>query len=207
MNIITPKRTLAIGVTGGIGSGKSEICAIFQSLGAICYSSDTIAKELMSTDTRIKRRINALFGSSMYREDGTLDKKAIAKAIFADEALKEQVNAIVHPVVIDYLAGVIEKARAATPSMLFIESALIYDAGTEELFDYIVLAISDSELSIERVMKRDSVTRTEVMQRQSAQLPPDQHKEKADFIIENNGDLYLLKSNCTFIYRLLAQLS
>jgi dephospho-CoA kinase len=208
MNITTPKRTLAIGVTGGIGSGKSEVCAIFQSLGGMYYSSDIIAKELMNTDPRIKRRINALFGSSMYREDGMLDRKAMAKAIFSNDSLKEKVNAIVHPVVIEYFVGVVEKAQTSTvPSMLFIESALIYDAEIEDLFDYIILVVSDADRSIERVMKRDSVTRTEVMQRQSAQLPPDQHKEKADFTIENNGDLQSLKSNCMFVYRLLAQLS
>ena len=208
MNGITPKRTLAIGVTGGIGSGKSEVCTMFQSLGGMYYSSDVIAKELMSTDPRIKRRINALFGSSVYREDGTLDRKAMAKAIFSDDSLKEQVNAIVHPIVIEYLLGVIEKAEASTtPAILFIESALIYDAEIEDLFDYIILVVSDADRSIERVMKRDSVPRTEVMQRRSAQLPPDQHKEKADFTIENNGDLESLKSNCTFIYNLLAHLS
>lgn len=208
MNNINPKRTLAIGVTGGIGSGKTEVCAVFQSLGGKYYSSDEIAKKLMNTDSTLKRRINTLFGKSMYREDGTLDKKAMAKLIFSDESLKVKVNAIVHPVVIDHIVNVIVEAKKSpTPSILFIESALIYDAGIEELFDYIILIVSDPDQLIKRVMNRDSVSSAEVKQRQTAQLPHDQHKEKADFTIENNSDLESLKAKCAFIYKLLTQVS
>jgi dephospho-CoA kinase len=207
MNPQIPKRTLAIGVTGGIGSGKSEVCRIFQSLGGTYYSSDLVAKELMNSDPRIKRRINALFGTSMYGEEGAIDRKAMAKAIFSDDSLKEQVNAIVHPVVIEYLTRTIEDAaKSKTPTLLFIESALIYDAGIEELFDYIILVLSNADQSAERVMKRDSVSKTEVLQRQLAQLPPDLHKEKADFTIENNGDLQALEANCEFLFSILIQI-
>ena len=203
---VKPKRTLAIGVTGGIGSGKSEVCALFQSLGGKVYSSDGIAKELTNSDAKVKRRIVQEFGPEMYKPDGTLDRKAMAKLIFSDESAKEKINAIVHPVVIDHIAKLIATAKkAAVPSMLFIESALIYEAEIDEMFDYVILVVSEDNSRIDRVMKRDSVTRNEVLQRQAAQSPADKFREDADFVIENNRDLQQLKSNCTFIYSILCQ--
>ncbi|MFI5252461.1 MAG: dephospho-CoA kinase [Bacteroidota bacterium] len=205
---MNPKRTLAIGVTGGIGSGKSEVCAIFKSLGGIIYSSDAIAKEVMNTDPRLKKRITTLCGSSIYRQDGALDKKAMAKLIFTDDLLKVKINAIVHPVVIKYLDDVIQSAKISPKiSLMFIESALIYDAGIQDLFDYIILVLSSEETSVNRVLKRDGISKSEVQARRSAQAPPEQHREKADFTIDNTGDLQSLKNNCEFLYSILTKLN
>jgi len=205
--MITPKRSLAIGVTGGIGSGKSEVCAIFQSLGGKIISSDTFAKELMNTDQKIRRRIIKEFGEGMYKEDGTLDRKSMAKLIFSDESSKDTINAIVHPVVIEHIANAIDASRnSSSPKLLFIESALIYDIEIDEMFDFIILVLSDEDRRIDRVMKRDSVPKTEVMQRQSAQMPPEKFSDDADFVIDNNGDIAKLKTNCAFLYTILAQL-
>ena len=102
---------LAIGITGGIGSGKSEVCKIFSSHGASVLYADVIARELIDTDPLIKKRIQRAFGADIYLPDGTLNRKQMARLAFSDDSLKEKLNAIVHPSVLEYLESKIKQFK------------------------------------------------------------------------------------------------
>jgi dephospho-CoA kinase len=185
------------------------VCRIFAAFGAELISADALAKELEENDPAVKRRIIAQFGAEMYTPEGKLNKKAVAKLIFSDDAAKEKLNAIVHPVVIEAIQKQVADFKKLTgpPPFIFIESALIYEAGMLEMFDYVIFVDAPMETAIERVMKREGASRNDVIDRQKAQWPPEDKISDADFVIKNNGDLKSLEAHCKFIYTLLLSLS
>ena len=199
----------SIGITGNIGSGKSEVCRVFASLGAEVISADALAKEMEENDPAVKRRIIAQFGDGLYSEDGRLNRKAVARLIFSDDAAKEKLNAIVHPVVLEAIGKRMEafKKESGQPPFIVVESALIYEAGMLEMFDYIVFVDAPAESAIERVMQREGASRGDVTERQNAQWPADEKIADADFVIRNHSDVKALEANCKFVYSTLRALS
>jgi dephospho-CoA kinase len=199
---------LAIGVTGGIGSGKTEVCKILGSLGATVLSADAIAKELIDMNTEIKKRLQRTFGNGMFNADGTLNRKQMAKLVFTDDSMKDKLDDIVHPFVLEYLEKKIKDLkRTGGGSLIVVEAALIYEARAEKMFDYVVAVYAETEETIERVMKRDQTTRPEVLQRMNAQIPIQDKAARADFTIRNSGNVSLLEKNCKFLYNLLMKMS
>lgn len=200
--------TLAVGITGGIGSGKTEVCKIFERFGAKILYSDLVAKTIADTNETVRSRIKKEFGGESYLPDGTLDRQRMAKLVFQDEQLKEKLNAIIHPVVLEHIKKEIHQAKSEHAVPLFcVEAALIFEAKAEKMFDYLVVVDVPEELRIERIMKRDSISRTEVEQRINAQLQAKEKTSKADFVIYNTGDIKVLEHNCAFVFNLLTILS
>lgn len=191
-------------MTGGIGSGKSEACGIFEALGAKIFRADAIARELMDTNQALKKRIRRLLGESAYTPNGLLDRKFVARTIFQDESVRARLNDLVHPLVLDKIDEEIQK-WTATP-VVMAEAALIYEAGAEEMFDYVLVVHAPMEDVIPRVMQRDSVSREEVIGRINAQIPPDTKLQNADFVIHNIGTKEDLKKKCEFIYSILSRI-
>jgi len=202
------KRTLAIGVTGGIGSGKTEVCRIFQSLGAKVFYADTITKELIDTDPTIIKNIRRTFGTDVFTPDGKLDRKRLATLVFQNHFLREKLNKIVHPTVLRFLKRTIQNLKISGQSRLIVvEAALIYEAHGEHLFDYIVVVEASEEQRVDRLLKRDQTNLSEIMHRIKAQLSAEEKQNRADFIIENTGSLKSLEKKCTFLYRLLTRMT
>jgi len=197
----------AVGVTGGIGSGKTEVCKAFAALGARVVSADELAKELLSTNPDIRKQVTARFGHDVYAADGTLDRKRLARLAFADDALLGKLNAIVHPSVTIELRNLIalEKAKPTSP-LVVVEAALIYEAHIAELFDYVIAVEAAEELRVDRAATRDGTTRETIIERMRAQLHPDELAERADFLIRNAGDLSGLRSQCAFLFALLKRI-
>ena len=196
--------TLAIGVTGGIGSGKTEVCRVFERLGAAVLSADTIAKDLLDNDAETKRRVIRRFGAQLYRTDGTLDRRQLAKLIFNDDAVKTEIEAIVHPRTLAVIEKEIEAARARRrPSLVVVEAALLFESGADAMVDYTIVVESDTERQLDRVVRRDAMTKTEVAQRMKAQLPSKDRAARADFVLHNLGSLAELEEKATFFYNLL----
>ena len=194
--------TLAFGITGGIGSGKSEACKIFARLGAALLYADNLAKEIIDTNPAVKRRIQKVFGDDVYLHDGTLDRKRMAKLVFQDEKVKEQLNAIVHPVVLDHIRDTIKKTKSENKiRILIVEAALIFEAKADAMFDYVIVVDAPEEERINRVMIRDNISRTEVLGRIRAQMNTQDKVAKADFVIQNGGDKTTLEKNCQFLFR------
>ena len=190
---------LKIGLTGGIGSGKSTIAKIIETLGYPVYISDSKASELINRDEEIKKHLTELLGKDIYQSDGNLDKKRLATIIFNDKEVIKQVNGIVHPAVTrDFM----EWCSAQRRPLLFFESAILFEAKLENLFDYIILITTDLETRVERVISRDSTTREKVIERVNNQMPDEIKQTKSDFVIYNNNDDKVIKQILSIIHQL-----
>lgn len=201
-------RTLAVGITGGIGSGKTEACRIFESLDVRVLYADLIARDLIDTHPDIKKRMQRAFGAAVYGPDGRLDRKQVAKLVFHDAGMHARINEIVHPFVLDATEREITfaKERASEP-MIMTEAALIFESGADRMLDYVIVIDAEEEKRIERVMKRDGVTRAEVLERMSAQMSAKEKVDLADFVIANDADRSSLEEHCRFLYRVLRALA
>ena len=183
---------LKIGLTGGIGSGKSTIAKIIATLGYPVYISDFKASELINRDEEIKKHLIELFGKDIYQPDGNLNKKRLAGTIFNDKEAIKQVNGIVHPAVTrDFMEWCSAQRRP-----------LLFEAKLENLFDYIILITTDLETRVERVISRDSTTREKVIERVNNQMSDEIKQTKSDFVIYNNNDDKVIKQILSIIHQL-----
>lgn len=178
-------KQLQIGITGGIGSGKSLICRIFQSLGAPIYDADSHAKNLMTTDGILVDQIKKEFGTLSYDEKGGLNRKYLSEAVFNDEEKLRKLNSLVHPrVAVDYdrwLAG--NKGNA----YVIKEAALLFESGSSASLDKIILVTAPEEMRVTRVLKRDPHrTKADVRKIIGNQMSEEEKLKRADIVIRNN---------------------
>lgn len=197
---------LRVGITGGIGCGKSEVCKILEKLGGKVIYADPIAKEMLDSDKDIQNHVIKLFGKGIYGPDGKVDRKQLAKKIFFDQNLKVKLEEIVHPYVINYIIQKFEEYENKYP-IIFLEAALIYEAKIDRLLNYVIVVDSDPELCIQRVIKRDGTTREDVISRINSQMYSKKKLLLADFVIHNNSSLNELEKNVKFFYNLLMKIS
>lgn len=201
-------RTLAVGVTGAIGSGKSQVCRYFEELGARAISADDVAKRLLDTDAALKSEVRKAFGAAVYRPDGTLDRKQMAKRIFQDPELRTKLESIVHPETLRAISDEMDRIEGEEgPPMIVVEAALIFEARADAMFDYIIVVDAPEEERIGRVMARDKASRHDVLERELSQMPAEEKLRKADFALKNAADLPALKRNAGFLYSLLLHIS
>ncbi|WP_294182560.1 dephospho-CoA kinase [uncultured Sphingobacterium sp.] len=179
---------MKIGITGGIGSGKTFICKLFNAMAVPVYNADEEAKKLMNTDIRIKERLIAEFGAETY-PDGKLDRAFLAQRIFSDSAKLELVNGIIHPIVIQEAK---EWAAQQKSRYTLKEAALLFESGSYKDLDYTILVTAPLSVRVQRVMKRDKVTEGQVMERINKQLADEEKLKLADFVIVNDGTTPLL---------------
>lgn len=170
-----------IGLTGGIGSGKSTVGAMFQKLGVPVYNSDDQAKLLMNTSKKIKEQLIALFGKEAY-VDNELNRGFIAKKVFNDSDLLSQLNAIVHPAVRRDFNRWSKKQKAP---YVIQETALLFENKAQELYDKTIVVVAPKELRIERLLKRDQTTKEQIESRMKNQLDDATKLKLADYSIEN----------------------
>jgi dephospho-CoA kinase len=179
------RQPLQVGITGGIGSGKTMVCRIFATLGAPVYDSDSRAKILMTTDGILADQIKKEFGTLSYHADGTLNRQFIGELVFQDDSMRQNLNRLVHPrVAIDYTKWV----SAQSFPYVVKEAALLIETGSyKELGKTIVVTAPDA-IRIARVLERDK-HRTEQNVRDiiSSQMPQHEKEAKADFVIVNDG--------------------
>ncbi len=189
-----------VGITGGIGSGKSFVAKLFELYGIPIYYADKEAKRLMFRDKSLKAAIKDLLGSSAYHKNGRVNRPNIASRIFADKKLLKSMNELVHPAVKrDFLNWAAEQ----NAPYVIEESAIIFENGLEKGFDKVILVIADQEVRIRRVMKRDKVLKEQVIARMKQQYPDEKKVPLADFVITNNGDKGLIKQVNEFHHQLL----
>lgn len=179
---------IKIGITGGIGSGKSIVSRLLTLTGIPVYQTDTEAKRLMLSDTGIREGLTALAGNEVYNEKG-LNKAFLASYIFGHPEHLKQVNAIVHPRVRDDFRLWAGKARQEIVAM---ESAILLEAGFTNEVDKIVMVYAPSEVRIARAIRRDSATRKEVERRIQSQMDDEKKRGAADFVIVNDGETSLI---------------
>ncbi|MDA9241011.1 dephospho-CoA kinase [Flavobacteriaceae bacterium] len=172
-----------IGLTGGIGSGKSTISKEFKCNSIPVYDSDTRAKILMNSSKVLKAKLIEFFGSSAY-SNGFLNKKYISNLIFNDSSALNKINSIVHPEVFDDFIN--WKSRLNNDFVIY-ESALIFESGSYKLNDYNILVISDINKRIERVIKRDNIEKNDVLLKINNQWPDQKKIPLADYVFENSS--------------------
>ncbi len=173
-----------VGITGGIGSGKSTVCKVFEWLGIPVYYADERAKWLMSHDPELRRNVIALLGEEAYSADGNLNRAYIASKIFHNEDALRALNGLVHPAV--HRDGETWHLTQDAPYTLR-EAALLYESGGYRLMDKMIVVTAPVELRIQRVMKRDGVEKDAVQARIAKQWPEEEKAALADFVICNDG--------------------
>lgn len=170
-----------VGLTGGIGSGKSTVAKMFMQLGVPVYNSDERAKHLMNNSIDIKKRLVEFLGKESYKE-GQLNRAFIAIKVFNDTELLAQLNAIVHPVVRE---DFLNWANQQDFCYVIQETALLFENEAQNLYDYVILVTAPKEERISRVVNRDSVTREQVIARMDNQLEDDEKLNLSDYVVEN----------------------
>lgn len=178
------KRPLKIGITGGIGSGKTTACQIFQTLGIPVFEADREAKQLMERSAVIREALVQLFGAEIYLPDGTLNRTLLASNIFTDKAAIGKVNAIVHPAVREWFK---EWYSLQTGPYIVYEAAILFETGYYQLMDTNLLIVAPREVRIARVMERDGVSRKSVTDRMKNQWGDRAKRQLADVILRNDG--------------------
>ena len=194
------ERTHIIGLTGGIGSGKSFIARGLRERGYAVYDTDCEAKRLIAEDEELKRQLIELFGPDTYAPDGTYQTRYVAQRVFEDRTLLERLNAIVHPAV----RRDFEAWKDSLPSSFnlspftFLESAILYESGFDTLCDKVVAVVADEELRFRRVIGRDKTEIDKVRARMRAQLSEQELRRRADLVVMNDGNKNI-EELCQFI--------
>lgn len=173
---------LRVGITGGIGSGKSIVAKVFNSLGIPVYNADTAAKRLMQEDPQLVAAIKTSFGAAAY-ENGLLNRAYLADKVFRDPAQLELLNQLVHPVTIRDAANWMQQQQA--PYALK-EAALIFESGSQSELDFVIGVYAPKHLRIHRVMQRDGVTREAVIKRMDNQIEESLKMRLCDAVITND---------------------
>lgn len=178
---------MKIGITGGIGSGKSYVCRLLQQRGYEVYDCDSAAKRLIRTSPEIRQELTALIGPDAYLEESgkrkvegeyILNKKAVAEFLLASEENAHAIDRIVHPAVFrDFIES----------GLQWMESAIIFESGIYRLVDCVIVVTAPEEVRIQRVMRRDGISREKVLEWMGRQLPQDVVRENADYEIVNDG--------------------
>ena len=198
-------KNLVIGITGGIGAGKSTVSSLFKENGYPLLLADDIAKTLMDSDKNIIKKIKSEFGDEVYK-DGKLNKKLFAEKVFDGEKEIKKINSIIHPPTINYIESKI-KELSASNEIIFVESALIFEAEMEYMFDYILLVTADEDLRISRLVEKGNESESKIRKRMKHQLSDERKKQLSDFVIENNSTVDDLKAKSLFFLNLFKTLT
>lgn len=179
-----------VGITGGIGSGKSTVSHFIEEMGFPVYDSDFWAKELVNVDKNLKYRIIELLGSESYDENGRYNRRFVAEKVFENQELLLKLNQIIHPAVKIHFENWV---NAQDSEFVFKETALLYELKLNESCYQSILVTAEENIRIKRVMDRDGRTYREIKEIIDKQMPENEKVKLADFVIENNSDLETLK--------------
>lgn len=187
---------MRVGLTGGIGAGKSAVAAVFEKLGAFIVDTDVIAREVVAPNSDGLREIARVWPQAV--RGGVLDRGALADIVFADPKARERLNALLHP----HIRRVaLEREARAKPGQLVVHVVpLLFETGYDRLVDKSVLVISPLEQRIARIVARDKLDEGRVRARMAAQIEPERAREAADFVIENDGNLNHLRDRAGAVY-------
>lgn len=176
---------LKVGITGGIGSGKSTVCRLFEKFGVPVYYADDRAKWLMNHQEALKNRLKDAFGAAIYGKDGMLDRGYLANIVFNNREQLDLLNSIVHPAVFED-GNLWQEEQAATGVAYSLkEAALLFETGSYAALDKIIVVTAPENTRIQRVMERDNSTEEAVRARISKQMPQEEKVDRADFVITN----------------------
>lgn len=178
---------IKLGITGGIGSGKSYVSSLLEKRGVPLYDTDSRAKTLTVDSPEIRDGLTALLGAGVYAPDGSLNKPLLASYLFAGEENARRVNSIIHPCVFDDFLLWAERMRSEGCRLVGMESAILFESGFNKGVDKTVMVYAPEALRIRRVMQRDGMSERQVLSRMKAQMGDEEKRKKSDFVILNDG--------------------
>lgn len=180
---------IKVGITGGIGSGKTTVCKLFELLGVPVYYSDIEAKKILDEDEVVKQQIVDLFGHDVIDTNGMIDRKKMSALVFNNKKLLEQLNSIVHPAVAQHFDAWCNKQ--STPFVLK-EAAILFESGAHKQVDKVIVVSAPLVLKVERVMKRDKVSKEDVLKRINNQMADEEKIKLADHVVYNDEQELLI---------------
>ncbi|MFN0159516.1 MAG: dephospho-CoA kinase [Bacteroidota bacterium] len=202
------KDYLLVGLTGGIGSGKSLAAQALRELGRTVISADQVAHALTEKNLETQSRIRETFGNDVFMTDGSLNRKKLASIVFSDPARLLQLNHIIHPLVTKEIVRTIDQLPIARRRpYVAIEAALVFESGLDSILDYTVVVHANDKVRIDRVVRRDGFSVDQVTRRMELQIPTKELLELADFTIENNATETELHRNVRLIDSILTALT
>lgn len=178
-----------IGLTGGIGCGKSEVRKQLANHGLPTIDADSLAKSIAATDERAIAAIKRAFGDAVFGQDGALQREILAAKVFGDAQALARLNAILHPLVFEYVDSEIEKIARSDAHLVVIEAALFYESGWHTQMDRMIVVTAPAEKRLAWLKARDGVSEAQIRARMAHQMPVEQKVALADFVIDNNGSL------------------
>lgn len=194
-----------VGITGGIGSGKSLVCSLFEKKGVPIFYADDVAKEI-SNRPEVKKEIIHEFGSTILLHNGELDRKKIATIVFSEHEKLLRLNSIIHPYV--FVEFDLWKRNLHLPAPYALaEAALMFESSMDKQMDYTLAIVASEEVRLRRVMERDNVSKELVQARMIHQLPMQELIKRADFILYNDGTESELKTKVDFFHTLFTTLT
>ena len=194
------KNKVLVGITGGIGSGKSEVCRMLSKKGYKVIFADLMAKELYKTNKGLARKVVGAFGKDILNYQGVISLTKLREVVFANKRNFKKINEIVHPTVIKTL---IEHIKKLKQRVIIIESALVFDTAFHKYLDYTIMVYSNKKNRLERIMMRDGAKRSEIEKIMKYQIDEKVKIEKSDFIIVNNKSLEELSREVEFFSNIL----
>jgi dephospho-CoA kinase len=189
-----------LGLTGGIGSGKSLVAQIFRDLGAEVIDADQLAREVVEPGQPALQEIAATFGRQVLLPDGRLDRGALAGIIFSDPTARAKLNAITHPPIRERMEALVA-ARKSRPGLLILDIPLLYENGRVDAVEKVIVVWVDADTQEGRLRRRDGLALTDARQRIHAQMPLDAKRDRADHVIDNSGSLEETRRQVEAIYR------
>ena len=196
---------LKVGLTGGIGTGKSSVSDLFNDWGAYIFDADSIAKDILNYDNTAQGEIIAEFGTDILNKEGSIEKGKLARIAFQDEDHQLRLNAIIHPYVFRKIDSSFDRVlEEGKHDMFCVDAALIYESGADTHMDYVVVVTSHLRLRTERVMSRGGLTRDEFLRRVELQWPDEDKVHMADYVIHNNGTKEDLITESKRVYKLIS---
>jgi dephospho-CoA kinase len=178
-----------LGITGGVGSGKSTVCACLARKGMTVVKTDDLARTAVLPGTPAYGRIVSHFSGHVVTQDGLLDRQRLRDAITRDPEKKAVLEGIIHPEVFRLMAEAYDAARERGEGIVAVEVPLLFEVGMERFFDATLLVCADRDIRIRRIIKRDHVTKDQAEALIGIQMPDDEKRKKADYVIENNGPI------------------
>ena len=185
---------MVIGLTGSIGTGKSEAARQLEALGASIISADQVGHEAYTPNTEAWEQVVAAFGDDILQDDGEIDRRKLGAVVFSDPGQLEKLNQIMHPRMARMVADKIEELRDQGVEVVVVEAALLFEAGWDSLVEEVWVTDSTEQVVIERLKQRNGMSEEEARKRISSQMDRSERLERSDYVIENSGDMATLGS-------------
>jgi len=190
---------VTLGVTGGLGSGKSTACHFLEEMGATIFDADRVAKQILLVEKEVQEQLIEAFGNAVLRED-SIDTAKLAQVAFANEENQTVLNDIIHPRVIEAFERLAGEKRDAI-GLLVVDAPLIFESGFNNHLDHTLLIYTRFKIRMNRAMRRGTLSREDILRRIALQMPEEEKRELASYVIENNGDMGQLRQSLEKLYQ------